>query len=353
MPIHPAAPLLHALQNQILPPLERSVTSHLLIAQGRFSELRVPAAMDALPRRRQGPRVIVRNQALFKRSMLMTAKWPRDDLHELRVPKMVFTAAGRAVFHAGDYELRCRAGTGIFIPSGVPHTSGTASHVDPSVPGVHDCHLLWITPQVSGINCRMCHSQAERHFGPANGEKVYLHNPRLLQLLGAMNDEAGELGRGDRALNEAVFNSLLLCFLRSLVRDLADQRFLMHEVPLFEESGANRDSDPIAAATRHIRTHYATQLSIDEVAKRFFLSRSQFTRQFRQRHGQSFLEFLNDCRLEQARILLKETEWTAAMIGKSVGFQSPAHFHRLFVRENGVSPALFRSQWKATEPASK
>lgn len=350
---HPAAPLLNAFQNHILPPLERGVSSQILIAQPHWQTIRLPTAMDGQPRRRLGPRVAVKNQALFKRSMLMTARWPRDDLHELRVPKLVFIFQGRAVFHAGDYELRCRGGNGIFIPSGVPHTSGALSHVDTNVPGVHECHFLWVTPQVSGIACRMCHSHGIQHYGPAGGEKVYLHNPRLLQYMGAMNEEATELSQGNPALNLGVFESLMLCFLRTLVRDLMEQRFLMHDVPAFEESGASRDADPIAAATRYVQTHFASPLAIDDVARRFFLSRSQFTRQFRQRHGRSFLEFLNDCRIEQARTLLKETEWTAAMIGRSVGFKSAAHFHRLFVRETGVSPTLYRGQSRETSSGSK
>jgi AraC-like DNA-binding protein len=141
-----------------------------------------------------------------------------------------------------------------------------------------------------------------------------------------------------------VLESVLLALMRTVVRDIHHEQFLLQDVPPHENEGHSKKDDPIEQAVQFLKTHYPQPLVLDEVARRFFLSRAQFTRKFRERTGQSFLEFLNERRLEQAGRLLRETDWTAAMIAKYIGFASPAHFHQLFFRKTGLTPMQFRKQ---------
>jgi AraC-like DNA-binding protein len=285
--------------------------------------------------------------------------WPADDLQELRMPKLVFVAQGHVGFRLADYVLRCPPGTGIFLPPGAPHTNGTTSHFEPLSGEGHSCSLVWFTSMISGLNCRMCHARDDHHISASEGEKIFLQNSRLLQLINFVNEELNEsqgeesagskkydAGRQARLANPPIFEGLFLSFMRSVIRDITREKFYLslEAVPAADHEIGLLNSEPIEQVVQYAKTHFAHPLTIDEMSRRFFISRARLTRQFREHTGQSFLEYVNACRLEQARNLLEESEWTAAMIGRYVGFRSPAHFHRLFLRERGVSPAAYRRE---------
>jgi AraC-like DNA-binding protein len=347
-PSHPAAPLLRALQNAVLPALETSVRDHLVIARSRRKQLALPPGVHAVPMKRRGRRVAVRAPKTFERAVLLSARWPADGMHEMRTPKIAIVVRGQVGLRAGDYVLQCPTGTVIFLPPGVPRSNSTFSHLETLPPDIQHCSLLWLTPMMSGLACRMCHTTGENHRGAAEGEKVFLQHPQVMQLFNLLAEEVENQSAGNgESPDTRVLESLLLCLMRALWRDIAGKRFLLQEVPPHENAEYSASGDPLDQAVQYLGTHFAGPLVLDDVARRFLFSRADFTRKFRERTGQSFLEFLNVRRLEQARKYLRETDWTAAMIAHYVGFASPAHFHHLFRRETGQTPMQFREAARA------
>jgi AraC-like DNA-binding protein len=340
---HPAAPLLRVLQEKVLPALEWNAGSRIVIARARRKLLELPPDVRAVPLQRQGQRVAVRSAPDFQRAVLLAAKWPRDGMQELRVPKLMAVAEGSAGFRAGDYILQCPVGTVVFVPPGVPQSDGRISHLETLPPDARRCSLLWMTPMVSGLACRMCHTVDAEHLSGREGEKVFLHHPQTLQIFYMLAEEASE------TYNAPVFESLLLALMRMALRDIQEKQYLLQEVPPHEEGGRSLAGNSLEQAVQYLNTHYAQPLTLDGVARRFFMSRAQFTRKFREHTGQSFLEFLNAKRLEQAERLLMETDWTAVMIARYVGFGSAAYFHRVFMREKTLSPMQFRDQMRQKE----
>jgi len=342
---HPAAPLLRTLQDCILPALEWNAGARIVIARARRKLLKLPPSVLAVPLQRQGQRVAVRSAPDFQRAVLLAAKWPRDEMHELRVPKLMVVTEGLAGFRAGDYVLQCPAGTVVFVPPGVPQSNGKSSHLETLPPENRRCSLFWITPMMSGLACRMCHTAGEEHLSNLEGEKVFLHHPQILQIFYLLAEEVSE------RCAMPVIESLLLTLMRMVLRDIQEKQFLLQEVPPHE--GGLLVNDPLGQAIQYLDTHYAQPLTIDGVSRRFFMSRAQFTRKFRERTGQSFLEFLNVKRLQQACQLLVETGWTAVMIARYVGFGSSIYFHRLFLRKMKMSPLQFREQYRKGRKSRK
>jgi AraC-like DNA-binding protein len=339
---HPAAPLLSILQNAILPALERDARAHFVIARARRKQLVLPPEVRAIPLKIHERRVPVRAPKTFQRAVLLSARWPDDGMHELRTPKIVIVARGQAGLRMGNYVLQCPANSLIFLPSGVPHTDSTFSHLETLSPEIRCCSLLWITPMISGLTCRMCHATTDEHLTAAQGEKVFLHRPQVIQLFNLLAEEVDNQSDAKSDFDAAVMGSLLLCLVRSLVRDIVDEHFLLQNVPPHASAEYFQDGDPLDQAIQYLNTHFSHAVTLDGTARRFLFSRAGFTRKFRQRTGQSFLEYLNARRVERARQYLLETDWTAAMIARYVGFASPAHFHRLFHRETGQTPMQFR-----------
>jgi two-component system response regulator YesN len=85
---------------------------------------------------------------------------------------------------------------------------------------------------------------------------------------------------------------------------------------------------------------------VDRVARAMYLSRAQFARRMRQETGKSFVEFLNDYRMEEAKVLLQDSDWTVRVIAGFLGFQSSTYFQTVFRRSCGLSPSQYRAKTK-------
>jgi len=94
----------------------------------------------------------------------------------------------------------------------------------------------------------------------------------------------------------------------------------------------------------HIHTHYASKLSIDELAKLSHLSESQLTRRFRKLFGVSPHEYIMRVRVDAARTLLEETRRTISDIALEVGFTDHSHFIRTFKQIRGITPTAYRKK---------
>lgn len=109
-------------------------------------------------------------------------------------------------------------------------------------------------------------------------------------------------------------------------------------------------SIPLAAVSQleasldYIRSNYASDIEISELARVSFVSVSTLERRFRKYLNRSPKQFINEIRLEQGRRLLRDTNEPIASIAASIGFPDPSYFARLYSRWYGCSPTEFRHQ---------
>ena len=104
----------------------------------------------------------------------------------------------------------------------------------------------------------------------------------------------------------------------------------------------NANSTKIFSAVRYINEHYMEDLSLTQVAARFFTSPHYFSRVFKQVTGFNFIEYLNSVRTKEAQKLLKESKLSVSKIAEQVGFESLTHFGRIFKKITGVSALTYR-----------
>lgn len=104
-------------------------------------------------------------------------------------------------------------------------------------------------------------------------------------------------------------------------------------------SHRGRDALLIHEILAYLEAHMAEQLTVDDVAAQFLLSRRHFTRLFRERTGHSMIETLNGLRLERARMLLEDPKTSVMDAALLVGFETPSYFARLYRARYGSSPS--------------
>ena len=82
--------------------------------------------------------------------------------------------------------------------------------------------------------------------------------------------------------------------------------------------------------------------SREEVAHRFGVSPGTVLNRVKRATRQSFSEFLQRCRIEEAMRLLEQTEVNISQIASRVGFSTPQAFARTFRRLTSHSPRQYR-----------
>ena len=123
---------------------------------------------------------------------------------------------------------------------------------------------------------------------------------------------------------------------------LTDQRpsTTRHRTSLFEE------------ALAIIEREYASDLSLDDIARRIATSRRQLQRSFAEIGDTTFREHLTAVRMERAAELLGHRGLTVREVADRVGYRQPAQFAKAFRRHHGVAPSDFRARGRAAPLAA-
>nr|WP_121273306.1 AraC family transcriptional regulator [Pedobacter schmidteae] len=98
----------------------------------------------------------------------------------------------------------------------------------------------------------------------------------------------------------------------------------------------------LSVAKDYMISNYNKRIHLDEIAQVSCLSVNHLLRTFKQAYQQSPHQFLTKVRLQQAKYLLKNTDYPVGEIVDIVGFECPSSFIRLFRNSFNVTPGQYR-----------
>ena len=98
-----------------------------------------------------------------------------------------------------------------------------------------------------------------------------------------------------------------------------------------------------------VEQDYATDLSLDDIARRVASSRRQLQRAYAEIGRTTFREHLTQVRMDRAAELLARRGLTVREVAHRVGYSQPAQFAKAFRRHQGLAPSAFRSGRAAGE----
>ncbi|MGI6055580.1 MAG: response regulator [Bilifractor sp.] len=146
----------------------------------------------------------------------------------------------------------------------------------------------------------------------------------------------------NRLFNENIFREkIYLCrspedIIHLLIEECeTDMKFCINQL----ESAKQK---PICIAKNYIQEHYADPLTLEQVGKQVGFSSGYLSMIFHKETGETFLSYLTDIRIQNAKDMLKTSNKPIEQIARSVGINDTKRFTKLFKKNTHLTPSEYR-----------
>lgn len=97
---------------------------------------------------------------------------------------------------------------------------------------------------------------------------------------------------------------------------------------------------------RYCREHYMQQISLDELTALINYNKTSLLLNFKEIYNTTPRNYIIQLRLQRAKELLTETDYSISEISEQVGFTSVHYFSRFFKEKEQYSPVEYRSKFR-------
>ena len=113
-------------------------------------------------------------------------------------------------------------------------------------------------------------------------------------------------------------------------------------ISFFKKQQENPNYHVIARIRDYLEYNYSGVCSVEEMAEEVHLSPNYLRSLFKERMGQTILEYVTEYRLLKACELLKDKTLRVKEIGRLVGYDNESYFGTVFAKKYGVTPNEYR-----------
>lgn len=117
-----------------------------------------------------------------------------------------------------------------------------------------------------------------------------------------------------------------------------------HSVLKFNQEEKENIGLIIKRAIEFIEEHFRESLTLNDVADQAYVSTYYLSRMFTKETGKTFVEYLNDVRINEAKKMLKNPMYKTYEVAEMVGISDPHYFSKLFKKVTKMTPTEFRNK---------
>lgn len=128
--------------------------------------------------------------------------------------------------------------------------------------------------------------------------------------------------------------------------------FQIGELIIKEFFGVIKDYDSIELSPnilqvlKYIHTNYMNNIKLGDIAKSIPMNESYLSAQFKQEYHISLKQYLNQYRINQATILIKNSNYNLTEIALKVGFESTNYFSTVFKKHLKMTPSQYYKKYR-------
>ena len=167
---------------------------------------------------------------------------------------------------------------------------------------------------------------------------------RLVELMVVAHRIAIENGiKNDSYLEYSNYiNQILSCDSSDNFRSmcLGKIRYIANKVQMTKKK---KISSIVDKANKIIDERFKSELTLDDISKELCISPQYFSRLYKDEMGINFIEQLTKRRIDNAKRLIEEGEYSIKEICYMSGYSDPNYFSRLFKKHEGISPSMYHN----------
>lgn len=139
--------------------------------------------------------------------------------------------------------------------------------------------------------------------------------------------------------SEQMLKINLEALLITLIRD-----FSQNNVQIEGDIGSD---GKITNVCEYINQHYTEKIVLDDLCFLFGLNKTSLCKKFKSEYGTTILDYITKLKVNEAKIYIREHEFSVTEISEKLGFNSIHYFCRLFKKHTGLSPKEYSKTIKS------
>lgn len=179
--------------------------------------------------------------------------------------------------------------------------------------------------------------------------QIFRYEERSLGIIAADRDQvASSLAEALQRARERSENRLKIKLTVAVGGEYDSMHGIRHSVREALEalrSAIPKKRDLIAEVKGYMAEHYGENITLAELAGRFFINPNYLGQLFKEKTGDTYLSVLLNIRMNKAKELLEKSDLKVYEICRTVGYADTGYFSKLFERMVGCTPSEYRNRF--------
>ena len=234
--------------------------------------------------------------------------------------KIIVFISGKVTYHIEGKAYHLKPRHILLVSQGAIHKP----EIDPSVP--YERYIFWIRDDLSCQELNTCFQKAnDRSFNLVRADSAL--QERLKDLLPEIEQTLQNKHFGDTVLRNALFTQFMIYINRIFLRTSSSP----------DEKTYSSDTQ-VEQLLKYINRNLSENLSIDQLANRFFFSKYHMMRKFKNETGYTIHNYITSKRLLMARSLISQG-MPVMKAAQASGFRDYTTFVRAYKKQFGKAPS--------------
>lgn len=234
--------------------------------------------------------------------------------------KIIVFISGKVTYHIEGKAYHLKPRDILLVSQGAIHKP----EIDPSVP--YERYIFWIRDDLSCQELNTCFQKAnDRSFNLVRADSAL--QERLKDLLPEIEQTLQNKHFGDTVLRNALFTQFMIYINRIFLRTSSSP----------DKKTYSSDTQ-VEQLLKYINRNLSENLSIDQLANRFFFSKYHMMRKFKNETGYTIHNYITSKRLLMARTLISQG-MPVMKAAQASGFHDYTTFVRAYKKQFGKAPS--------------